>query len=158
MATWSEFEAAMPEMAAAGHKLIYQYGPGLGYLATVRKDGAPRIHPFCPVIMEGRLWALVAPSPKRDDLLRDGRYAMHALSPEDRDDEFTVAGRAVPAPDPALRERVVAATKLKGVTVGEHDQVFELDIDRALLATYKPRAEYEWPPKYDKWRPPGQAG
>lgn len=59
---------------------------------------------------------------------------------------------------PALLERVAATTKLKGVTVGEHDQLFELDIDRTLLATYKPRAEYEWPPKYDKWRPPGPAG
>lgn len=59
---------------------------------------------------------------------------------------------------PALRERVAATTKLKGVTVGAGDQLFELHIDRALLATYKPRTEYEWPPKYDKWRAPGQAG
>lgn len=152
MASWSEFEAAMPAMAAAGQKLIYQYGPGLGYLATIRKDGAPRIHPFCPVISEGRLWALIAPSPKRHDLLRDGRYAFHALSPEDRDDEFMLAGTAVPNTDAGQRERVVATTKEKGVTVGDHDQLFELGIERALLAVYKPRAEYEWPPKYEKWQ------
>jgi hypothetical protein len=48
MATWSEFEQADPTMAAAGRKLLYQFGIGLGYLATVRKDGGPRVHPICP--------------------------------------------------------------------------------------------------------------
>ncbi|MGH7778247.1 MAG: hypothetical protein ACREQR_00255 [Candidatus Binataceae bacterium] len=41
MATWQEFELAAPEIAAAGGKLLYQFGPGLAFLATVRKDGAP---------------------------------------------------------------------------------------------------------------------
>ncbi|MBA4180320.1 MAG: pyridoxamine 5'-phosphate oxidase [Anaerolinea sp.] len=152
MATWSEFAAAMPEMAAAGRSLIYQFGPGLGYLATIRRDGAPRIHPFCPVIAEGHLWALIGPSPKRHDLRRDGRYAFHALSPQDRDDEFMLSGNAIANEDLAVRETVVAATRLLGVTVGDHDQLFELGIDRALLATYKPREQYEWPPTYTKWQ------
>jgi hypothetical protein len=37
-------------MAEAGYALLYQYRVGLGYLATVRKDGGPRVHPVCPVI------------------------------------------------------------------------------------------------------------
>ncbi len=60
-------------MAAAGKKLIYQFGPGLGFLATVRKDGGPRVHPFCPTICGDGIYGLIGPSPKRHDLLRDGR-------------------------------------------------------------------------------------
>src|SRR5436190_17929180 len=45
MASWSEFAAAQPPLAAAIRALVHQYGPGLGYLATVRSDGGPRVHP-----------------------------------------------------------------------------------------------------------------
>ncbi len=81
----------MPEMAAQGARLIHIHGVGLGYLATVRKDGGPRLHPMCPLLVDGRLWTMIGPhGPKYADLRRDGRYAMHALSPKDVDDEFLV--------------------------------------------------------------------
>src|SRR5215510_2111058 len=73
MTSWSEFEAREPEMAAAGKKLLYQFGVGLAFLATVRKDGAPRLHPICPTVVDGDLYALILPvSPKCGDLKRDG--------------------------------------------------------------------------------------
>ena len=39
MATWAEFESSDPGLATKGRSLLYQYGPPLGYLATVRPDG-----------------------------------------------------------------------------------------------------------------------
>ncbi len=51
MARWSDFTEAEPEMARADRELLYRVGIGLGYLATVRSDGGPRVHPFCPVIV-----------------------------------------------------------------------------------------------------------
>jgi hypothetical protein len=42
MVTWHEFAAAEPELAEAGRWLLFQVGVGLAFLATVRKDGAPR--------------------------------------------------------------------------------------------------------------------
>lgn len=30
--------------------MMYQWKLGLGFLATVRSDGGPRVHPICPVI------------------------------------------------------------------------------------------------------------
>jgi hypothetical protein len=39
MERWSEFAAEQPDMAEAGRTLLYQFRVGLGYLATVRKDG-----------------------------------------------------------------------------------------------------------------------
>jgi hypothetical protein len=52
MAHWKEFEAAAPEIAAAGKRLLYQRGVGLAFLATLRKDGAPRLHPICPPLLK----------------------------------------------------------------------------------------------------------
>ena len=43
MKRWSEFATEQPDLAEAGRTLIYQFRVGLGYLATVRKDGGPRL-------------------------------------------------------------------------------------------------------------------
>ena len=50
MLTWSEFAAREPELAASGRSLLYQYGVGLAFLGTVRRDGGPRLHPMCPIM------------------------------------------------------------------------------------------------------------
>ncbi len=57
MATWAEFEAGAPSMAARGLEQLRTIP--VGYLATVRKDGAPRLHPVCPHIAEGGLYVIV---------------------------------------------------------------------------------------------------
>jgi hypothetical protein len=152
MATWLEFERGAPDIARAGHALLYQHGPGLGFLATVRKDGGPRVHPICPVIVDGGLYAYIGESPKRNDLLRDGRYALHSFPAVQVDDEFSVTGRAVRVGDAARRAAVSAAIAAQGTTHGASDVLFELHIERALHAKYGPRPS--WPPQYTKWREP----
>jgi hypothetical protein len=156
MATWSEFETATPDMAAEGRRLFYQYGPGLGFLATVRTDGGPRLHPMCPIVAEGELWAFILrSSPKGADLRRDRRYAMHAMTPEDVDDEFLVMGTAtLVEADEQQRATIAAATS---ASVGaEEEDLFRFDIERALLAKYTHRGQ--WPPAYTKWRDPSEQG
>jgi len=76
--TWTEFARQQPALAAAGHGQIYQHGLGLGFLATVRRDGGPRVHPVCPVISSAGLHVLILPGPKLGDLRRDGRYSLHS--------------------------------------------------------------------------------
>src|SRR6266704_3965772 len=44
-----------PDFADAGRALLYQFGVGLAFLATVRRDGGPRVHPVCPLICHGGL-------------------------------------------------------------------------------------------------------
>ena len=44
MATWADLAGAEPEMAKRGREHIYQYGVGLGFLATIGADGMPRVH------------------------------------------------------------------------------------------------------------------
>src|SRR5216684_1239425 len=105
MVTWSEFENDAPDMAEAGKKLLYRFGVGFGFLATLRKDGAPRLHPVCPTVVDGHLYALIGPSPKRGDLKRDGRYALHTFPGAEVDDEFLVMGCATFIDDPAIAEK-----------------------------------------------------
>ena len=147
--SWAEFAAAMPDMAAAGQRLLYQHGVGLAYLATVRADGGPRLHPVCPHVETGDLWLFVTPaSPKRRDLERDGRYALHSFPCEDVDDEFFVAGPATRLEDAATRSIVEATIPSKT----EPDEIlFRLRIDRVLLSTYGPRPSR---PEYTRWRAP----
>jgi len=155
MASWGEFEADAPDTAAAGRKLLYQFRVGLGYLATVRTDGGPRVHPFCPIIHDGRAWGLIGPSPKGRDLLRDGRYAIHTFPSRDRDDEFYFTGRAHLQEDPKVIDAVRAALISTGATSSGDETLFEFDIERVLLAQYKPRGEPDnWPPRYMKWLAP----
>src|SRR5437870_5318368 len=60
MVTWKEFAAAEPDLANVGRSLLYQFKVGLAFLATVREDGAPRLHPVCPVLSNDRLFVPVS--------------------------------------------------------------------------------------------------
>src|SRR5262245_11743363 len=114
MVTWKQFAAAAPGLAAAGQFLLNQFGVGLAFLATVRADGAPRLHPVCPVLSGDRLFVLITPSsPKRRDLLADGRYALQTFpQPKPGSDEFYIAGHAVLVDDEATRGDILRDAKI----------------------------------------------
>jgi Pyridoxamine 5'-phosphate oxidase len=76
MATWNAFAESAPELAELGLKLLNQFGAA--FLATVRKDGSPRLHPVVPIVTQRRLFVFCG-GPKVYDLRRDGRYSLHAL-------------------------------------------------------------------------------
>lgn len=72
MSSWGEFAEARPDMAQLLLDIL-EWIP-ITYLATVTEDSAPRVHPVCPIIADGRIFvAVAATSPKRLDLKRDGR-------------------------------------------------------------------------------------
>ncbi|QGN46077.1 pyridoxamine 5'-phosphate oxidase family protein [Micromonospora sp. WMMD558] len=133
MASWSEFAADEPRLADGIRRLLQQYGPGLAYLATVRADGGPRVHPVSPVVTEEGLFCFVIDSPKRRDLERDGRYALHSFPAEDSDDEAYVAGHARPVTDPA---RVARLAQLHRAASQVDWRLFEFTVDVAMLARH----------------------
>lgn len=105
--TWAEFAAVEPEMAEFGLKRL-EYR--VMYLATVRKNGCPRVHPFTPFVASSHLFAFMEPtSPKALDLQRNGLYAMHSLvtDMDGSNGEFTISGRAQLVTTPATRELAV---------------------------------------------------
>jgi len=151
MASWQELENADPEMAEAGRKLLYQFGPLLAFLATLRKDGAPRLHPICPTVVNGRLYALILPtSPKCGDLMRDSRYALHTFPPEKVDDEFLVMGRASHVPSRTVADAIRRDQIARGMTSTNDEEAFEFAIERVMWAKY-PGGHGTWPPKYTVW-------
>jgi len=151
MVTWSEFENDAPDMAEAGKKLLYQFGVGLGFLATLRKDGAPRLHPICPTVVDGRLYALIGPTPQRADLKRDGRYALHTFPATEVDDEFLVMGRAKFIDDPAIADKVRTDLTSRGMKSTNDEVPFEFGVERVMHAKY-PGGHGTWPPKYSIWK------
>ncbi len=151
MATWNEFETDAPDIAEAGKKLLYQFGVGLAFLATLRKDGAPRLHPVCPTVLDGHLYALIGPSPKRGDLKRDGRYALHTFPPVEVDDEFLVMGRATFIDDKVIEDKVRNDCVSRGMTTTGDDLPFEFRIESVMHAKY-PGGHGTWPPKYSIWK------
>ncbi len=153
MAAWGELESTRPEMAALLRSLL-GWIP-IAYLATVRRDGSPRVHPVCPILAGEGMYVAVAgesspqPSPKRFDLANDGRYALHAM-PGKRDDEFYVTGSARLVNDTAERRLVVEAAHF---TVRDDDWVFELGIDYAMTAYWENRGQPDTYPARTEWRP-----
>jgi hypothetical protein len=156
MASWAEFERSAPDMAAVAERLwpgitrlgrlVAQAGTGgtvfaVAYLATTRPDGSPRLHPFCPIIAGGRLFAAIPTrSPKGDDLRRDGRCVIHALPGPD-DDELCIRARAREVTDGgATRTIVVDVVSRSGVggmiESTTNDPLFEFDIEQVETARW----------------------
>ena len=149
--TWSEFAAASPALATAGERVLRPTGDGVAFLATVRKDGGPRVHPVMPVATASGLYVFVVNlSYKYRDLLRDPRYALHAAPTADGGEEFYVTGDALPVEDQAIREGVTAAS---GGRLGHNafEALFELRIEKALHTRWSNWGTAQSWPSYAKW-------
>lgn len=135
MMSWQQLETDDPDLAAFGRRYLHDR---VAYLATIRPDGSPRLHPVRPVLGARRLFLLVNPtSPKGRDLRRDGRYVLHCDATGDgrRDlHEFYVRGRAGLAADPALRQRVQERSSF----AREEDLLFECEVTGAFSTVYGP--------------------
>ena len=129
--SWGAFEAAAPELAAAAQRLLEDGPgvPGVAFLATVGRDGAPRIHPFIPAVVEGDLWAFVIESPKLRDLDRTGKFGLHSRLGDD-DESFFCSGDATRADDEATRARVAPAMPFTDIDERHHLRRFT--VARAL--------------------------
>jgi hypothetical protein len=156
MITWHEFERQQPALAEAGRVQLYQIGIGLAFLATIRPNGGPRVHPVCPVISAAGLHLMIVRGPKQADLRRDGRYALHSETcpPPRQDDGFALTGRAREITD--LQVSAVVRGQVRAERDGElwpgfeEEAVFELGLERCLLM--QTRAEGAFPAGPTSWR------
>lgn len=99
MATWAEVTAVNPEFAARVRQRLDTHQRKT--LATLRRDGAPRISGIETVFVNGELsFGLMRDSLKARDLYRDPRMVLHT-DPADVGDGVTITGLAVEVPDPA---------------------------------------------------------
>jgi Pyridoxamine 5'-phosphate oxidase len=126
MASWSEIEAAAPELAARVRAIFDAHRHKV--LATLRRDGSPRISGIETSFTDGELWLGMMPgSRKALDLRRDPRLALHSASVDPPDDptawtgDAKLSGRAVEVDDPELLGRLGA-----GDEAGAH--LFRVDV------------------------------
>ncbi|MEQ4724550.1 pyridoxamine 5'-phosphate oxidase family protein [Nonomuraea sp. B19D2] len=108
MASWQEFEGQAPELAGVARRVMDTCRHRV--LASLRKDGSPRVSGIETMFRDGELWTGSMPrAVKAQDLRRDPRLAIHVASPEpDAADPSTwagdvkLAGRAVEVTDAAV--------------------------------------------------------
>jgi Pyridoxamine 5'-phosphate oxidase len=137
MATWAEIEAAAPDLAARARASFDAHRHKL--LATLRRDGSPRISGIETSFADGELWLGMMPgSRKALDLRRDPRLALHSASDDPPDDPTTwsgdakLSGRAVEVDDPALVARFTGGEEAGG---GEGDPAHLFRVDIAERST-----------------------
>lgn len=125
MATWAQIEELEPALAARARAFLEAHKHLT--LATLRKDGSPRISGTECEIVDGELqFGSMWRSMKALDLLRDPRFALHSGSddPPDWPGDAKVAG--------TVREEVVKSE--------EHGQyhLFRCDITELVVVGLNP--------------------
>ena len=134
MYSWLELEAAAPEIAAFGAQRL---DGKLAYLATVREDEKPRLHPVTPIIGAGHCFLFVEPStPKAQDLLSSGWYSLHCAMNDSSGSsgEFILNGRVQAVTDGALR---ALAESVSNYRPAARTVLFELSIYEAHAIDYR---------------------
>jgi hypothetical protein len=150
MARWKEVAASAPAFAervqalfdAGRHKT----------LATLRRDGSPRISGIEATFADGELWLGMMPgSRKAQDLRRDPRMALHSPSPDPPDDptgwpgDAKISGRAVEVADDERRRAYGDGQEPSG-----DFELFRVEVDEVV------RTSVGDPPDHlviELWRP-----
>ena len=149
MLSWLEFANTAPDIATSGLNLLAKNE--VAFLATVSKSGRPRIHPFAPKIVQGRLVAFIMDSsPKFRDLRDRKQYSIHMM-PGPEDEECFLSGEAVSC-DSELAFRDEAAAAMGFATgVDEHHILHEFFFDRALHTCWLDFGTENHRAKYTRW-------
>jgi hypothetical protein len=122
MPSWSDFEAAAPELAARVRRHLDAHTHKT--LATVRADGAPRISGTESQFVDGELWiGSMEGARKARDLQRDPRFALHSGSedPPGWSGDAKLAG---------VVEEITDPERVREINGGEHSgsHLFRLDL------------------------------
>jgi Pyridoxamine 5'-phosphate oxidase len=107
MASWQQVEAEAPELVARARPLFDANKHKT--LATLRRDGSPRISGTEIIFADGDLWfGSMWKAVKALDLRRDPRFAIHSASDgADWSADAKFAGRAEEVSDPGVMAAVV---------------------------------------------------
>jgi len=143
--SWADLQSAESEFTATVQQRFQKYKHHV--LATLRKDGSPRLTGLEVDFRFGELWLGMMPeSRKARDLLRDPRFAIHANPGADDSmdgGDVRVAGRAVEVTDAEVIGRFVAE-----VTPPQPFHLFRVEVGE-VVRTYVEGAELV----VQSWRP-----
>jgi hypothetical protein len=111
--SWAAFVTAEPEFAESVQHRFEKYRHHV--LATLRKDGSPRLTGLEVTFRFGELWlGMMHGSRKAQDLLRDPRFALHSNPGVDDSmdgGDVRISGRALEVTEPAEKARFTEDVK-----------------------------------------------
>ena len=131
---WERFVAQAPDLVSAVEARFRAHPHHV--LATLRRDGSPRLNGTNIYITAGRLWfGAMQGTARAADLRRDPRVAVHS-APLDRDlppgaGDARMSGHAVPLTAPDARLLLVA--ELGEDRAGTDGDFFELHVEAASI-------------------------
>lgn len=134
MAAWGEFVA---QSGSLGEVAEDRLKDRVAYLATVRQDGSPRVHPVTPRTHDGTLFVRMYPtSPKVGDLHREPRFALHSQVEDTSGSggEILIFGTAAEVVDAVWVERALA--ELPDPDSNRY-VVFEFEIEEVRMTLYE---------------------
>lgn len=143
---WQDVTEAAPDLAERVRARFEEHG--LALLATLRKDGAPRISGVETLFGEGELWVGMMPrSLKAGDLLRDPRLALHSATTDKmvRNGDAKLSGVAVHVEDEETFARYrTASGGAQGLELGGF-HLFRVDVtEMSHLAPAGDHLDIEW--------------
>lgn len=132
MASWHEIEEAEPAFAST---VLRRLDAGVHKtIATLRRDGSPRISGIETFLAEGDLWFGSMPrARKAADLQRDPRFALHGPSsdPPGWEGDAKLSGRAEEIVE---RERRLRVFRSRGADPPSRDShLFRAEIEEVVL-------------------------
>jgi len=131
--SWGEFARRQPELARFGAGRLTA---APAYLATIRRSGAPRVHPVTPIFTAVGLFLFMEPtSPKGRDLRERGWFAVHSGVPDNAGSggEFNASGRGLAIDDPEMWSQVAEAASY---SPADRYILFELQLSEARCHGY----------------------
>ena len=144
MSSWHELASAEPEFAARVQRVFDAHRHKT--LATLRRDGSPRISGIEAQFTDGEVWLGMMPdSLKVQDLRRDPRLALHSAS-EDPPPDSPSAWMG----DAKIAGRAVESTTRQGSDPSAAR--FRIDIDEVVLVTIGEPADHLL---IESWHPAG---
>lgn len=110
MTRWGRFHQLEPDLAVFAKQRLAN---APAYLATIRTNGSPRVHPITPIVTGQGLYVFMEPtSPKGADLRERSWYALHNRVDDTAGTggELLVSGRGRLIDDPDVRAVVTEAS------------------------------------------------
>lgn len=138
---WVELEQTAARLAQlAKDRLI---APGVVLVVTIRRDGAPRLSPVEPLLLDGDLWlSMMWRSRKAVDIFNDDRVLVHSIvtDRENHGGEIKLRGRAIAIDDPEQRRHYIEAVSVLGWRpVEPYFHLYRIDISDVTLIRYDQR-------------------
>ncbi len=147
---WEDLSENAPRLAEVAHDRLIK--PGVLLVATIRRDGTPRLSPVEPLVFEGDLWlSMMWQSHKAIDLLRDDRILVHSINTtrDGSEGEVKLRGRAVAVDDRDVRAGYCDAVSALGWRPEEPwFHLFRIRVEDLTLIRYAQSGDQQvlrWP-------------